>query len=104
MWKFTPYLECILGDGIILIPAGPRLPVLRVQAVSEHVDVEEDVLLVRKIRLAEMHHQLPEDVRRAADKRHCEEDEQEDRFNQGSKKLLEQVNKTLSVRGAGVDL
>lgn len=57
------YLEGLLGDGVVLVPAGPRLPVLRVQAVSKHIDVEEDVLLVRKIRLPELNHQLPEDVR-----------------------------------------
>lgn len=64
------YLKGLLGDGVVLVPARPRLPVLRDQAVSKHVDVEEDVLLVRNIRLPELDHQLPEDVRRAADEHH----------------------------------
>lgn len=56
------YLEGLLGDGVVLVPAGPRLSVIRFQTVSEHVDVEEDVLLVRKICLSKLNHQLPEDV------------------------------------------
>ncbi len=57
------YLEGLLGDDVILIPAGPWLSVFRVQTVPEHVDVEEDVLLMRKICLPKLNHQLPEDIR-----------------------------------------
>lgn len=50
------YLERLFGDGIILITAEPRLPVSRVQTVPEHIDIEEDVLLMRKAFSPEMNH------------------------------------------------
>lgn len=57
------YLEGLFGDGVILIPAGPRPPPSGVQTMAEHVDVEEDELLMRKSLLPELNHQLPEGVR-----------------------------------------
>lgn len=69
------YLEGLLGDEVVLVPTGPRLSVFGVETVPEHVDVEEDVLLVRKIFPSKLNHQLPEDVRRAADKNHCKKGE-----------------------------
>lgn len=69
------YLEGLLGEGVVLVPTRPRLPVFGVETVSEHVDVEEDELLVRKILPPKLNHQLPEDVGWAADKHHCKTEE-----------------------------
>ena len=70
--RWTPYLEGLPGDGVVLVPPCPWLPAPWVQAVPEHVDVEEDVLLVGQVGPPELDHQLPEDVRGAADEHHCE--------------------------------
>jgi len=74
----TLYLEGLLGDGVVLVAAGPRLLVL--QTVSKQVDVQKDVLLVRKVGSPELNHHLPEDVRRAADKHHWRRRRQGRRF------------------------
>lgn len=70
MW----YLEGLFGDGVVLVTTEPRLLTPGLQTVPKHVDVEEDVLLVRKVLSPKLNHQLPEDVRVTAHEHDCDRD------------------------------
>lgn len=71
MW----YLEGLFGDGVVLVTTEPRLLIPGLQTVPKHVDIEEDVLLVRKVLSPKLNHQLPEDVRFTAHEHDCDRDE-----------------------------
>lgn len=71
MW----YLVGLFGDGVVLVATEPRLLTPGLQTVPKHVDVEEDVLLVRKVLSPKLNHQLPEDVRVTAHEHDCDRDE-----------------------------
>ena len=62
----NPYLEDLPGDSIISIISSPGLSMLGFEAVPEHVNGEENVVLLGQPRLPEVNHQLPEGVRGAA--------------------------------------
>jgi len=69
------HLEGLLRKDVIWVSSGPWLQGPGLQTASKDVNVEEDILLLRETCPVEMHHQLPENIRRTAYKHHCNEKE-----------------------------
>lgn len=67
---FQTDLECLFGGVVVGVPPCPRLGRATLHALAEQIDEEEDVLVVRKRLLPELHHQLPEGLELTADVHH----------------------------------
>lgn len=81
------HLEGLLRKDIIWVSSCPWLRRPGLQTASKDVNVEEDILLLREPCPVEVHHQLPENIRRTAYKHHCNEKERENEGYRHEKKL-----------------
>lgn len=91
------HLEGLLCKDIICVSSGPRLRRPGLQTASKDVNVEEDIFLLRETCPVEVHHQLPENIRRTAYKHHCNEKERE---NKGYRKDMRKTSASLSLISA----